>query len=287
MAWGPVLVAAVVMAGPAAVFAAHPTQLCLDIEPDETYATSNDDVIEALQAHPGGTDAGHPPEHEGCVTGLVEPGQDWDGTNIDFEIVGVADPDSSDTPATPDMTCTIPAGTDNCTVHPPPSGGGSQVIRAWIDLDGSDVTVEADMAEGYDESASPGDQGEPDTTDVSQWIWTHMDSEPLPCGADGVCWRKITVDYKQRKGTFFGAIFNEGPSCRESVIRVKKVRRSRPDKIVAKATDSDGEWRIRTFDSHRGRYYAVLARSVLPIRDGDPSTYYECSRARTRNITLN
>src|SRR5688572_20587884 len=101
-------VALILTTGPPAS-SSHPTRTCLDIDPEVKHGVSNDDIADdSLRASPGATDAGHPPEHEGCVTEQVESGQNWGGTNIDFEIIGDGDPDASDSPDTPDLTCTVP-----------------------------------------------------------------------------------------------------------------------------------------------------------------------------------
>ena len=265
--------------------ASHPTQMCLDIDPDRASPMSNDDIIDSIWAYPGATDADHPPQYEGCVTERTGPDQDWTGTQIDFEITGVADPDGSDTPTTPDLTCTVGEGGGGCAVHPPSSGGGEQTIRAWIDLDSDDATVEADTTEGWDEDSEPGSFGEPDLTDVALWTWTHGDPPPDPCGNDGLCTRRITIDYRKRNGTFFGQVKGEDDNCQTSRVTVKKARRGR-DRTITETGTSGGTWRAPTHDSLRGRFYAVLGKSYAPIPDTEPPTAYECLKDRSRTIEL-
>src|SRR5687767_15152509 len=136
---------------PTGASASHPTQICLDLDPDRHHAVNNDDITDTVWAYPGATDAGHPPQYQGCVTERTGPDQDWTDTQIDFEITGVGDNDG-DTPETPDLTCTVGAGGGGCSVPPPRSAGGEQTIRGWIDLDKDDQTMEGvDLSEGYDE----------------------------------------------------------------------------------------------------------------------------------------
>ena len=111
-----------------------------------------------------------------------------DGTSgtieIDFEIAGPGDTDTSDTPASPDLTCNIISGTDSCTVQFTSATTGTSTVRGWIDHDQNNATLvgEADVTEGADagnpsvEEPSggtdvPGDQTEPDTTDVVLKTW--------------------------------------------------------------------------------------------------------------------
>src|SRR5688572_25430785 len=109
-----VVALALMASGMTSASASHPTMLCLDIGSDQHHAVSNDDIVDSMVAFPGMTDADHPPEHEGCVTAQDEPTQDWSGTQVDFEITGAADPDSLDSPESPDATCTVPEGNNHC-----------------------------------------------------------------------------------------------------------------------------------------------------------------------------
>jgi hypothetical protein len=74
--------------------------------------------------------------------------------NIDFEMeTGSNDPDgaTSNSPTTPDRTCSIPAGQSQCDVEYFGDEPGDDQWRIWIDHDGENSTVEADagvMGEG-------------------------------------------------------------------------------------------------------------------------------------------
>jgi hypothetical protein len=240
--------------------ASHPTQICLDVDSDQASPMSNDDVIDSLWAYPGATDADHPPEHQGCVTERTEPGQDWGGTNIDFEVTGVSDPDDSNSPSTPDLTCTVGAGAGGCSVSPPSSSGGSQQIRAWIDFDSADSTVEADTTEGYDEDAEPGEQAEPDATDVAVWMWTHGDPPPAPCGHDEVCWGRVSIKYEPGDHRFHGRIAREHGSCGTGSVTLRK-KQSGDSREIFEAQISGQRWEAKFERRVRGRFYATLSRT--------------------------
>jgi hypothetical protein len=136
---------------------------------------------------------------------VTQPNGDGaDGVEVDFEItegpgdlgVGTA----GDTPQMPDMTCITSGGSKNhpatCTVSytQPGNVAGTDAVRAWIDTDGLDSTVEADMGEGVNQHApgsdgchanskGPGDTPEPDGTACVEKRWkarvaTAIDLEP-------------------------------------------------------------------------------------------------------------
>ena len=100
------------------------------------------------------------------------------GTILDAEISGANDPDDSDSPLTPDVTCVV--GVSGRCVLTSSSGGpgssttdvGTSSYRVWIDADGSDSTNESDSAEGRDEKVTPGTTPESDNTDVVERTWT-------------------------------------------------------------------------------------------------------------------
>lgn len=91
-------------------------------------------------------------------------------TDIDFEAL----PDGNvDTPTVPDLGCTVPAGELSCAVAFSSASPGVFTIYSWVDEDGLDDTCEADRtscatsdSEGVNEATTPGDDPEPDGTDV-------------------------------------------------------------------------------------------------------------------------
>lgn len=249
--------------------ASHPTQLCLDIDPDRASPISNDDIVDPIQAYPGVTDAGHPPQYEGCVIELIQPSQDWTGTQIDFEITGVADPDEpdSDSPGTPDMTCTVDEGAGGCTAYPPPSSGGEQTIRAWIDIDKDNTTMEgADRTEGPDEGTEGGTYGEPDMTDVALWTWTHGDPPP-PCEGDCRHPTAVTLRYDGSKDRFHGQVTSPKNECmKRRSVELRRVRKG-PDLFVSSvATGWRGWWSIYLERARPGTYRVTV--SAKPLANG-------------------
>jgi hypothetical protein len=274
-----VVVALAALAVPAS--AAHPNIMCVDVGMNERYGSSGDDMVEYVRATIGTNDADHEePFQEGCVP--IEG--DFAGTQIDFEITGAADPDSSDTPGTPDMTCTIGPGANSCYIEPPPADEGTQTFRTWIDSDGSNLTVEADRAEGHDQTTTQGDQPEPDGTDVMNWIWTP--GEPRPdCGSDNVCWQRITIEYRRWRGTFFGTVSAESDACNGAKVVVWKARPGRDRKVIVTGVSGD-DWRASTYEQESGRYYATISRTYAHIPNSEPPWAYECLRDRSRTIEI-
>ena len=119
-------------------------------------------------------------------------GADLGGVNVDFEVAsGPGDDDvgtSGNTPGSPDLSCTAAAtgpGTASCSVSytEADNEGGADAVLAWMDTDGSNATVEADLGEGSDPSpagapgcapgsAGAGSSSEPDGTDCLEHGWT-------------------------------------------------------------------------------------------------------------------
>ena len=228
--------------------AAHPTQICLDVRPDREGAISNDGDAEELEAAVGATDADHEePHEEGCVIG-----EGGGQTQVDFEITGVSDPDESDTPETPDMSCTTRDGTAFCTVIPPSAAGGEQTIAAWIDFDRDDSTVELDRDEEVDDEDT-------DATDVALWTWTHGD----PCEASSCI--EISISYERPKRAFVGRVFATDRACisgREVIL--KKIRNGKRVALGSTLSSRRGSWLI-ALPRARGKFYAIAKR----IQRGD------------------
>jgi Bacterial Ig-like domain (group 1)/RTX calcium-binding nonapeptide repeat (4 copies) len=159
------------LASPA--LANHP-DACLDVTPESSSGSiGTTHTLTATLRSLAGSGAGCTQAAVNATNGAVA---------IDFEITGPNDPDGGDTPGTPDRTCTIAAGTSSCTVSYPGSAAGTDTVRAWIDHDASNATVEADTAEtrcansqGDEAGCAPansGTIGEPDITDVVQRTWS-------------------------------------------------------------------------------------------------------------------
>ena len=156
--------------------------------------------------------------------------------NIDFEIDGPSDPgptgpgsgtpesvNASDgnTPETPDRTCTVEVGMRECEVFYRGLTVGTDEIRGWIDHDGMDSTVEADLGEGPDENAEPGDQPEPDGTDVVLTRWfeglppgPRLDCEPERATVFAGLAHTVTCTLENSKGLGFGGWLIDGENLR-------------------------------------------------------------------------
>lgn len=223
--------------------ASHPAQICLDLEYEDWYPVSNDDMVDDLRAFVGATDDDHgEPHEEGCVISQGEGG----GTVVDFEIEGVSDPDASFSPESPDMTCTTYEDNNFCRAYPPSSGGGQQTIYGWIDFDNDDTSVELDVEEEPAEDDT-------DATDVVLWTWTHHDYIQYVS--------EISIRYREATKIFRGTV-DSGEGCRAD--RSVKVRRALkgPDVLIGTDdTNAEGEWRI-TRNGPRGRFYAVVTASL-------------------------
>jgi hypothetical protein len=222
--------------------ASHPSTQCIDVEPDSWIRFARND--EALTVSLGASDAGHPPQDEGCV---IDPGS-RSGTpvEIDLEIVGDEDPDSSDSPETPDLTCVIGAESFSCSVYP---GGGDQTFRVWVDEDANDATVEADLAEEQDEIAFPGDFGEPDNTDVAHWSWTHREPRHVST--------HTTIHYSANGPFLHGTTESSLARCaKHRYVDVRKRTPGRDHVLGTTMTDNDGKWTWAKNRFDPGRYYA-------------------------------
>jgi hypothetical protein len=237
--------------------ASHPTSQCINLEPDPAYPTYSY-ATDYLSATYGLSDDNHPPD-QACHTG--DAGVAGQDLNIDFEISGVADPDSSDTPETPDLTCTIAADEQSCSVIPPESGGGDQFIRGWVDIDLDDSTVEADPAEGQDETSEPG-ESEPDFTDVALWRWIHGDGRRVST--------TLTLHYDSGRRRFFGVVESRYARCRSSR-RINLVKASTGTRRWIRQTKSqaDDRWQITMHRDPRGSFRAKAERKVFTRRNGD------------------
>lgn len=154
-----------------------PPQLGGD-EPDTT------DVVEKTwQAVSANTlDCG--PEEDTNPSGNPHPitctvtGQSLQGVAIDAEATGANDPDSANTPVSPDFSCVTNASGTCSFIHGPGGTGstnapGTTTYRAWIDQDNSNGTIEADPNEQLGD-----DDG--DGTDVVTKTWgaSRLDCSP-------------------------------------------------------------------------------------------------------------
>jgi protocatechuate 3,4-dioxygenase beta subunit len=117
------------------------------------------------------------------------------GQRVHAEATGANDPDASDSPTSPDFTCTSDAqgictfshgpGGTGCTTTSPPArcntnSAGTTTYRVWQDTNNDANSFEGDASEGRDETVQPGAQPEPDRTDVveKRWVASNIDCNP-------------------------------------------------------------------------------------------------------------
>ena len=148
---------------------------------------------------------------------------------VDFEVTGGPGDRDGNTPQTPDMTCTTAGGDAHhpatCTASYAEllNQDGSDGVLAWIDADGQDITVEADLAEGENENApgseegcAPGTKGpgatpEPDGTDCRDERWlgrvvTSVDVEPEASSGSVGSIVNLAATVRDQFGDPFGSI---------------------------------------------------------------------------------
>jgi hypothetical protein len=130
-----------------------------------------------------------------------------EAVNIDFEIEsGSGDKDpvaTANSPAVPDLTCTVQIGQSTCKVSYTSTGTNKDTIRAWVDADGQNSTTEADAMEGRlaDNTSdcgdtlpdpnhscvgvpTPGTKPEADDTDVVEKSWLGPDTLSITPATD-------------------------------------------------------------------------------------------------------
>ena len=148
-------------------------------EVDETDVVTKTWRPSPLECEPetDGNPAGTP--HRITCTARDAENQPVEGERVDVEATGTNDPDNSNSPQSPDFTCTTDEN-GQCSFTHTGNNPGRTEYRAWIDEDGSNSTNEADMEEGRDENAQPGSEPEADETDVVEkfWVASRLDCSP-------------------------------------------------------------------------------------------------------------
>jgi Ca2+-binding RTX toxin-like protein len=151
--------------------AGHPANSCLDLSPEQaTNPTGTTHTVTATLRQDGTGTSPCDSDEPAVATPRVLP------VTVNFEITGPNDPDSSNSPASPDRQCTIEITASSCQM-PPYTGTliGTDVIRGFISDAGADTT------EARDESAFPGTTPEPDDTDVVEKTWVAGPPSRLDC----------------------------------------------------------------------------------------------------------
>lgn len=194
----------------------HPADACLDVAPEtDTNPTGTTHTVTAT-LRTNGTDASPCDSSETArtTTGPV---------TINFEITGPNDPDSANSPESPDRQCTIESGQSSCVMSDyAGTVTGTDVIRGWV----ADSTV--DLSEARDETSTPG-AAEPDDTDVVEKIWVASAPARLDCDDQSGDDREINPSNQ-------GAQSTETYTCRVTDAQGNPTRD--PDSTNANTTES-------------------------------------------------
>ena len=158
--------------------ATHPAGTCLDVEPE----TASNQVGETHQL----TATLRALSGQNCTGAATAAGGNID---VNFEITGPNDPDNGDTPATPDLSCTLHNNDTVCDVSYQGSAAGTDTIVGWIDHDADNVldagdpqdsvtktwnavvagiSIDCDDESGNDTETNPAGQSETYTCTVTQ-----------------------------------------------------------------------------------------------------------------------
>jgi len=150
-----------------------------------TGGTSVATQLEVTPETPPGGNLAPGTEYSLTAEVLDENLQPMEGIVVDFEMIGAGDPDSGDSPASPDRQCTTVAN-GRCSLAGTPGAIGSSTtftsnvngtttIRGWVDGMVADLTEGPDAGDPPAEPAGgtnvPGSTVEPDTTDVVLAKW--------------------------------------------------------------------------------------------------------------------
>lgn len=183
-----------------------------------------------------------------------------EGTEVDVEAVGANDPDGSNTPSSPDFTCTTD-NTGSCEVtHEGAKSNdtGETTYRGWIDEDYFHGTNESDGGEGQNEENNPGG-AEPDDTDVVKNQW----------GTDPA--RTISLDSnrnRQERGkkVRFNGDIDGDPNCEDGeTVRLRRSVKSGGYKTMATTvTDNSGDFQFEIVVRKTRRYKAVAPATNAP-----------------------
>lgn len=113
--------------------ATHPAGSCLDVTPEAATNTvgTTHELTASLRT---GT-------NQNCTGNPVTP--EGGSLTVNFEVTGPSDPDGGNTPATPDVTCSIRNNQSSCTATYTGTVVGTDTIVGWIDHDGDNI-IDAD-----------------------------------------------------------------------------------------------------------------------------------------------
>ena len=239
------------------------------------------------------------------LTATVFPAPDG-GAEIDFKVLSGPHAVSTDPQVNkqnmdkPDRYCTIRRGDSSCFVEWDGSiRPGTDVIVAWIDHDGENITVEADKDEGRDAGGNdeqepgcpeqdcgntdlgvPGGTAEPDGTDVVEKEWGQLGARKPPF-IDGSTEQVAAACNEQRKRVN-GDVVSVAKGCSFGFLLASE---SDPNK------DYGAVWAQTTVNPRRG-WCVVRTTTSLAAPDGSvtgdvsPSADREIGRQRTLRTML-
>ena len=141
--------------------------------------------LEVTPETPPGGNLAEGTEYSLTATVKDENTNPMNGVAVNFELVGAGDPDSGDSPGSPDRVCTtVTNGTCSLSGTPGAIGSsttftssvsGTTTIRSWVNTLTADLNEGPDAGDPPDEPAGgtnvPGGTVEPDTTDVVLAKW--------------------------------------------------------------------------------------------------------------------
>ncbi|MBK5228297.1 MAG: hypothetical protein JJE05_07305 [Actinobacteria bacterium] len=201
------------------------------------------------------------------------------GKAIDVEMSGANDTDAAASNTSPDLTCTT-AANGTCTVTHPAAAStapGETTYRAWVDADGSNATVEANVNEPRDETTPTwvltGD--EPNGTDVVAKTWTGAAARTidcLPATGDGDVGStfEVTCTVKDATGDELGGVDVVFEETGEGDFATPA--------DAAGTTDQTGKAKTHLVSDTEGEQ-VVTATIAEDTGAGEPAEVDECDRA--------
>jgi len=132
------LVGALLIVPVTPVHAAKPTTpvFCVDVTPETATAPAGESQTLTATLRT--------PEGDACTGAPITVAKP---VTVNFEIVGPNDPDGGDTPATPDVTCTVTKKNNPCTVNYPNPVVGTDTVTGWVDQDGNGTLDPTDTSD--------------------------------------------------------------------------------------------------------------------------------------------
>ena len=186
-------------------------------------------------------------------------GQPVAGAEVNLELTGANDPDTSSTPNAPDGGC-ITGANGGCTITHgtrPDGGLGNSHYHLWVDADRRDSTVELDRNEGLED---PGDIPEPDGTDVAQNTWLAAREVSIAASA-----------YRARRGRtvrLFGRITGHRDCLSGQRVFVQGRIPGRAFQTFAHLVSrADGGYSLRVNTNRTREYRAMVPATVSCARD--------------------